>query len=123
MGLFDEISGAVGDALGGGQGSGAGGMAGQLMGALQENGISGISGLAQQFEQNGLGGHIASWIGNGDNLPVSADQIQQALGSPMVASIAQKLGIDPQAAAQLIAKHLPAAVDAATPDGTAQGAS
>ncbi|MCF3947630.1 YidB family protein [Acidiphilium iwatense] len=119
MGLFDQVSGMVSGALGGG----SGGVAGQLMGVLQQNGISGVSGLVQQFEQNGLGAHVASWVGSGENLPISADQVQQVLGSPVIASIAQKFGVDPQTAAQLIAQHLPAAVDQATPGGAVADAS
>lgn len=107
MGLFDDIS----------RMTGGGGIAGQLMGVLDQHGISGVSGIVQQFEQSGLGDHAASWVGNGENLPVSADQVRQALGNPVVESIAGKFGIDTNQAAQLISQHLPAAVDQATPDG------
>ncbi|MDD2877778.1 MAG: YidB family protein [Acidiphilium sp.] len=116
MGLFDQISSLLG-------GGAEGGITGQVMGVLQQNGISGVSGLMQQFEQSGMGAHIASWVGNGENLPVSADQVKQALGNPVIASIAQKFGIDPDAAAQLLAQHLPTAVDQATPEGNAGDAS
>ncbi|MGC9269371.1 YidB family protein [Acidiphilium sp.] len=117
MGLFDQISGLVGSALGGDNGQTGDDIQSQVMGVLQQNGISGVSGLMQQFQQSGLGAHVASWIGDGQNLPVSADQIQQALGSPVIASIAQKFGVDPSMAASFLAQHLPAAVDQATPDG------
>lgn len=118
MGLFDQISGMTSEVLGG-QGATGGGIAGQLMGVLQQNGISGVSGLIQQFEQSGMGAHVASWVGNGDNLPLSPAQVEQALGNPVIAQIAAKFGIDTSAAAQLLAQHLPAAVDQATPGGVA----
>jgi uncharacterized protein YidB (DUF937 family) len=117
MGLFDQISGMVSSALGGSDAS-SGDIQTQVMGVLQQHGIDGMSGLMQQFEQSGMGAHVASWIGDGQNLPISADQVQQALGSPIIASIAAKFGVDPSTAANLLAQHLPAAVDQATPSGS-----
>jgi uncharacterized protein YidB (DUF937 family) len=119
MGLFDDIAGMASGMLGGN--ASQSGVAGQLMGILQQNGVSGVSGLVQQFEQSGLGAHAASWVGNGQNLPISADQVQQALGNPIIEQVAQKFGINTADAAQLLSQHLPAAVDQATPDGTAAG--
>ncbi|SIR10362.1 Uncharacterized conserved protein YidB, DUF937 family [Acidiphilium rubrum] len=122
MGLFDQISGMVSSALGGGDapaGDAPGGdVQAQVMSVLQQHGIDGMSGVMQQFEQSGMGAHVASWIGNGQNLPISADQVQQALGNPVIASIAERFGIDPTTAANLLAQHLPAAVDQATPDAS-----
>jgi uncharacterized protein YidB (DUF937 family) len=116
MGLFDNISNMVSQALSGG---GASMVTGQVMDVLQEHGINGVPGLVSQFEQTGFGAHAASWVGNGQNLPISADEVESALGAPVVASIAARLGIDPEQAKQLIAKHLPGVVDQQTPDGTA----
>jgi uncharacterized protein YidB (DUF937 family) len=114
MGLFDGISSMVSSALGSGDSSA---LTNQLLGVLEQHGISGMSGLAAQFEQSGLGAQMASWVGTGTNLPIDAASIQAALGSPVVASIAAKLGIDPAMASQLLAQHLPNIVDAATPGG------
>jgi uncharacterized protein YidB (DUF937 family) len=119
MGLFDDIASMAGGLLGGsGQSSG---VQGQVMDILQQNGISGVSGLVQQFDQSGLGAHAASWVSNGQNLPISADQVQQALGNPIIEQVAPKFGINTADAAQLLSQHLPNAVDQATPDGTATG--
>lgn len=118
MGLFDQISGMVSSALGGSGDAAGGDVQAQVMGVLKQNGIDGMSGLVQQFEQSGMGAHVASWIGDGQNLPISAAQVQAALGSPVIASIAQRFGVDPTTAANLLAQHLPDAVDQATPDGT-----
>ncbi|CAG4915886.1 unnamed protein product [Acidocella sp. C78] len=102
MGLFDGISGLVGSLAGGGSGNG-------LMGALEGSGIN-LSDITQSLEQGGLGAHLASWLGTSDNMPVSAAEVQQALGNPLVEKIAAHFGIDTAAAAQLVADHLPAAV-------------
>ena len=105
MGLFDGISKLLG---GDSSGVDTGAVAGQFMGVLQQHGIGDLSGLVSQFEQSGLGAHVASWVGDGQNLPISADQIQSALGSPVVESVAAKFGVDPATASQLLSQHLPA---------------
>jgi uncharacterized protein YidB (DUF937 family) len=114
MGLFDGISSMIGNALSGG---GAGPIADEFMGVLQQHGVDGVSGLVSQFEQSGLGAHVQSWIGEGQNLPVSPDQIEQALGSPAIASIAAKFGVDPEQAKQMISQHLPGIISHLTPGG------
>lgn len=114
MGLFDGISNLFSNAE---AGAPTGPMADQVMGVLQQHGINGVSGLVSQFEQSGLGEHVASWIGDGQNLPVSPDQIESALGSPAIASIAAKFGVDPSQASQLISQHLPGIISHLTPGG------
>jgi len=78
----------------------------------------GLSGLVQQFESAGLGGVIQSWIGSGQNLPISPDQIAQVLGADgALGHLAQQLGIDPTAASTMLAQVLPQVVDHLTPNG------
>ena len=79
----------------------------------------GLGGLVKSFETAGLGGLAQSWISKGANLPISADQIQAVLHSSAVAGIAQKLGVDPNTAADQIAQFLPQIIDHLTPDGQA----
>ena len=121
MGLFDQISGMVSSALGGG-GAPAGDAPGgdvqaQVMSVLQQHGIDGMSGVMQQFEQSGMGAHVASWIGNGQNLPISADQLHQVLGSEAIAGLAQRLGLSHGDVAAQLSQLLPQAVDKITPQG------
>jgi uncharacterized protein YidB (DUF937 family) len=71
----------------------------------------------EQFQRAGLGEVIGSWIGTGRNLPVSAEQIGQALGSDTVAQIAQRLGVDPAQAAGQLSHILPEVIDRLTPNG------
>jgi len=77
----------------------------------------GLSGLIQKFEANGAGGIIQSWISNDDNQPISGEQLQQVLGSEAVANLAQKVGLAPDQASNLLSQMLPHVVNAATPDG------
>src|ERR1700730_19266256 len=74
----------------------------------------GLSGLVEQFHDKGLGALVSSWVGTGQNLPISADQIQHVLGSNQVKELAAKAGISPEiwaahlsALLPLIVGHLP----------------
>jgi uncharacterized protein YidB (DUF937 family) len=116
MGLFDSIS----NLFNSDAGANASQLAEPLMSELQQNGIDGVGGLASQFEQSDFGSHFASWVGNGQNLPINPDAIQQVLGQPVVANLAAKLGIDPQQASSLLAQHLPSIIDHLTPNGQVQ---
>ncbi len=77
----------------------------------------GIPGLVQQFSAKGFGGIISSWVGTGQNLPISPDQVQSALGPEQVEAIAAKAGISPEAAKSGLAQYLPQIVDHLTPNG------
>jgi uncharacterized protein YidB (DUF937 family) len=110
MGLFDSITNMVTNAIGGESGTPG---ASDIMGMLQQHGI-GPDTLISQLQSSGLGEHVASWMGDGQNLPVSPEQIQAALGTPAVAAIAAKFGIDPSEASALISQHLPAIVNQST---------
>ena len=77
----------------------------------------GLSGLLQQFHDKGLGGLVTSWVSTGQNLPISADQIQHVLGSEQVKELAAKAGISPDAAGSHLAEFLPMLIDKLTPNG------
>lgn len=77
----------------------------------------GLSGLIQRFHDKGLGGLVSSWVSTGQNLPISADQVQDVLGSEQVKEIAVKAGISPDAAGSHLAQLLPMLVDKLTPNG------
>ncbi len=113
MGLLDSILGAVSGK------SGAPGEANPLMGIL--GGLlaqsGGLQGLASKFAQSGQGNAFQSWVGVGENQPVSSDQIQKALGSEQVSAMAAKMGVDPAVASTFLAEYLPKIVDKLTPEG------
>src|SRR5215470_16938129 len=113
MGLLDSLLGAAS-----GQ-TGATAEANPLMGIvsslLAQSG--GLQGLASKFMQSGQGNAFQSWVGMGENQPVSSGQIQNALGSEQVKAIAAKMGIDPAQASGFLAEYLPKIVDKLTPAG------
>lgn len=130
MGLLDSLVGAATSALQAGtqdapQGDGAagGGLASLLpvvTGLLAGNGEGGgLAGLVEKFNQAGLGGIIQSWISSGENLPVSAQQLQDVLGSEKIGQIASQLGLEPGQAAQHLSQQLPGLIDHLTPGGSA----
>jgi uncharacterized protein YidB (DUF937 family) len=115
MGLLDSIIGAVSAEV-----QQRGGLASVIGGLLANNGqAGGLSGLTEKFNQAGLGDVIGSWIGKGENLPISADQISQVLGSGAVGDIAKQLGINPAQASGQLAQILPGLIDQLTPQGAA----
>jgi uncharacterized protein YidB (DUF937 family) len=111
MGLLDSVAGAVLGKLGGQQG----GMAQIALDMFNQNG--GIGGVLDKFKAGGLAEQAASWVGKGENLPVSAEQISSVLGSGAIADMAAKFGISPETLSAQIAEHLPTVVDKMTPDG------
>jgi len=80
-------------------------------------GQGGLSAVVAKLEQAGFGEQVRSWIGNGQNLPISADQLQEVLGSDTVKQLAAKFNIPIDQVAQVLARELPQAVDKASPDG------
>ena len=113
MGMLDSILDTVaGKAESTG---GAAALVGIVGGLLQQNG--GLQGLADKFSQSGAAGAFSSWVGTGENQPVSANQIQNVLGSDQVKALATKMGIDPTLASNLLAEYLPKIVDKLTPNG------
>lgn len=86
-----------------------------VMGLL--GGTNGLGGLVSQFTSKGLGDVIGSWIGTGNNLPVSGDQLKSALGDDTIKNIASKLGMDSNAVTSQLSNLLPQVVDKLTPGG------
>jgi uncharacterized protein YidB (DUF937 family) len=92
----------------------------EVLAMLQQHGgaANGLGALMQAFEGGGLGHLFQSWVGNGQNLPVSASQIQNALGnSGILEKIAQRTGMQPGDVAQHLSTLLPQIVDHLTPNG------
>jgi len=111
MGLFDSVAGAVlGQVMGN-----KGGMAKIAMEMFNQHG--GLGGILSKFQEGGLADVAASWVGKGNNAPVSSNQITDVLGSGAIADMAAKFGISPDILSSQLAEHLPGVVDKMTPDG------
>ena len=95
MGLLDDL--------------GLGGMLGQLEGSalpglintvLAQTQFHDLNGLVAALQKGGLDTQVKSWLGNGANLPVSADQLKAVLGNSQIQDFARQLGIAGRRAAQ-----------------------
>ncbi|HEP6426458.1 TPA: DUF937 domain-containing protein [Burkholderia cenocepacia] len=113
MGLLDIVGGLIGGQAGGNSQSAL------ITTALEfiNNQPGGLNGLIEKFKAGGAGEIIGSWVGTGENQPISADTLQNVLGSDVVGSLASKVGIDPSQASSILAQVLPHVVNGATPNG------
>jgi uncharacterized protein YidB (DUF937 family) len=116
MGLLDSFGGLKG-IVGEVEAAGAPAL---ISAALAKTNLGDLQGLVSQLQQGGLGDQVKSWLGSGANLPVTADQLRSVLGNEQVKQLAEHFGVPVDAALNLLAQHLPAVVDQASPDGTVQ---
>jgi len=84
---------------------------------LKNTDFGSIGGLLKQLQEGGLERQIGSWLGNGQNLPVTPAQIKEALGNDQIRQIAQKMGIPVDDVLKLLTQFFPEAVNQASPDG------
>lgn len=116
MDMFDAVKAGLGGMTGGG--SGQSNALGAVLSLLNsQGGGAGLNGLVQAFQSQGLGDVIASWVGTGQNLPISADQLHKALGSNQLSQFASQAGVAPDAAGATLASLLPGIIDKLTPNG------
>jgi uncharacterized protein YidB (DUF937 family) len=120
MGLLDSVLGMVTGGQGGGGGNAAllNAVVGMLAGGGQAGGQGGgLGAMLGKAQQAGLGDVVSSWIGKGQNMPISPDQLGSVLGSDTLANLAKQLGMSNGDAASQISQMLPDVVDRLTPQG------
>jgi uncharacterized protein YidB (DUF937 family) len=137
MGLLDIVGGMLGGQQGGQAGAGGlgdllgqlaadgqGGQGGQaellrmVLGMLANDGQGGgLAGLMQKFQAAGLGEQMNSWVGTGQNLPVSAEQLGSVLGPDQMGQMAERMGLSTGDLGTQLSQLLPQAVDQFTPGG------
>jgi uncharacterized protein YidB (DUF937 family) len=105
MGLFDGVLGGVVGA----------GMVSVVNGIIEKHG--GVQGIVNEFERNGLGPTVRSWVGTGPNEPVSAPDVHRVLGADLLQQLSAKTGLPVQELTEKLSQILPQAVDSLTPDG------
>lgn len=111
MGLFDSLAGNMLGKLGGEKGA----IAQVAVDLFNQNG--GLPGVLEKFKAAGFSNEVASWVGKSANLPISAEQITQVLGSATIQTAANKLGINADEISTKIAEYLPQVIDRMTPNG------
>jgi uncharacterized protein YidB (DUF937 family) len=78
-------------------------------GYIQKQG--GVRGVIGQFEKQGLGSTVQSWVGKGENYPASSAQIHRALGFLTLQQLGGQLGLSPDEMAGKLSKVLPGVVE------------
>jgi uncharacterized protein YidB (DUF937 family) len=106
MGLMDGLLGGIVGA----------GVVSAVNSILEQHG--GLQGVVNEFEKNGLGPTISSWVGTGPNQPISASDLHRALGPDLLQELAAKTGMSVQDLTEKLAQVLPQVVDKMTPGGT-----
>jgi len=121
MGLIDEVLSMAGST--GAQQAQHTTALGAIMSYINSPQVGGIAGLQNMFQQVGLGNIVSSWIGSGQNLPISASQLQNVLHSGALQQVAQQSGLDPSQLTSMMSNLLPHLVNHLTPNGQIPDAS
>ena len=79
--------------------------------------LGGLGGLLEKLQKEGLGNAINSWIGRGENQPVSPGQLGSALGPDIIKTLAQRSGMSEEEITRQLSQILPGVVDKLTPQG------
>lgn len=106
MGMLDGLLGGIVGA----------GLVSVVSGIVEKHG--GLQGVVNEFEKNGLGATVQSWVGTGPNKSISPDEVQRAIGPDLLQQLAAKSGLSVQELAQKLSQVLPDAVDKMTPNGS-----
>jgi len=77
-----------------------------------------IAGLVSGLQSKGLGDVASSWMGDGDNAEVSADQLKEVLGAEQVSAAAAELGTDEGSLLDGLKDALPQMVDKSSSGGS-----
>lgn len=88
---------------------------------LKNTDLGSIGGLLKQLQEGGLERQIGSWLGNGQNLPVTPAQIRDALGNDTIMQIARQFGLPVDDVLKLFTQFFPEAVNQASPNGQLTG--
>lgn len=115
MGFLEDMMNPVGHPLGA---ASPDDLMEQVLGLINNPETGGLDGLIDTFKNKGLGDAISSWIGTGENQPVSGEQIAHVLGTETIQRISAALGLSDAEASRQLAALLPQVIDRLTPDGT-----
>jgi uncharacterized protein YidB (DUF937 family) len=121
MGLMDEVLAMAGSS--GAQQAQHSTALGAILSYINSPQVGGIAGLQRMFQQGGVGNILSSWISTGQNLPISASQLQNVLHGGALQQAAQQSGMDPSQLTSMMSSLLPHLIDKLTPNGQVPDAS
>ena len=79
--------------------------------------LGGLGGLLNKLQQGGLGDQTKSWVGSGQNQPVSPSQLGQALGPNIIKTLSQMTGVSEDELTKQLSQGIPVIVNTLTPNG------
>ena len=79
--------------------------------------LGGLGGLLNKLQQGGLGDQTKSWVGTGQNQPVSPSQIGSALGPNIIKTLSQMTGVSEDQLTKQLSQGIPVIVNWITPNG------
>jgi len=94
------------------------GLLDHVLGVVGNPATGGLGGLVEKLKAGGLESQVSSWIGNGPNQAVSADQIQSALGNQHIQELAQKFGLPPSEVSSHLSQILPEVISHLSSNGS-----
>lgn len=115
MSVFDSIISESGQRFG--LGDRAASLLSSVLGLITDRNQGGLNGFLDRFRQAGLGSVADSWVRAGDNLPLSGEQVESALGTDTVNLMAERAGSDAEKTKSALGMIIPGVVDRLTPDG------
>jgi uncharacterized protein YidB (DUF937 family) len=110
MGLMDTLTGLL-------KSSGMQDNVSKAIGSMAQDGSFSLEKFKARADQAGLGHIVDSWIGKGENKPITAEQVKQTADPANLERIADEAGVSVDEAATQISKALPDVVDKLTPEG------
>jgi uncharacterized protein YidB (DUF937 family) len=124
MGGAGGLGDILGQVLGGGAQRGGGGGMGDILGQILGGGgggggggTGGLGGLLEQLQRAGYADQARSWVGTGENMPISPEAMEQVFGRGGVAEIARRAGVSEADASRGLSELLPEVVNQVTPSG------
>ena len=121
MGGMGGMGGMSGAGMGGAGGAGMAAIVALALQLLQRNG--GIDGVLGRMRDTGHASEADSWVGKGDNMPITPDVLSQIFGGEQVGRAARDMGVDPDEALGGLANVFPEVVNQITPQGRVESES
>jgi uncharacterized protein YidB (DUF937 family) len=110
MGLMDTLTGLLK----------SGGVKDSLIKSVSsmfQDGSLSLSRFKEQADKAGLSDIFDSWVSQGENKPITADQVKQTADPENLQAIADKAGLSVDETAEELSRALPEIVNEMTPDG------
>ena len=87
-----------------------------LLQQIQSSG--GLNAVLGKLQQAGLGDQVNSWLGQGGNESVDADELAEAIGEDRIETLSAESGMSPDEVKSGLSQILPGLVDKMSPSGS-----